>query len=71
MLLYSVSAYKKYECLSMDSSKDADNACATDGHRYERSVHTPCQDSGFSGVLLDTAFFIKVKDADPLLLEPY
>lgn len=38
---------------------------------YARAVHTPCQDSGSSGVLLDTAFFIKVKDADPLLLEPY
>lgn len=71
MLLSSLSTCKKHECLSIDSSKGADNACATNGHRYEKSVCNPCQDSGSSGVLLDTAFFIKVKDEDPLLLEPY
>lgn len=71
MLLSSVSTCKKHDYLPTDSSKDADNACATDGHRYERSVHNPYQYSGSSGTLLDTAFFIKVKDADPLLLELY
>lgn len=42
MLLSSISTCKKQECLSIDSSKDEDNAFATDGHRYERSVHNPC-----------------------------
>lgn len=41
MLFSSISTCKKHECLSMDSCKDEDNACATDGHRYERSVHNP------------------------------
>lgn len=40
MLLSSISAYKKYECLYMDSSKDADNACATDGHICEGCSHS-------------------------------
>lgn len=41
MLFSSISTCKKRECLSIDSCKDEDNACATDGHRYERSVHNP------------------------------
>lgn len=41
-LLSSVSTCKKHECLSIDSSKDEYNACATDGHRYESSVYNSC-----------------------------
>lgn len=46
MFFSSISTHKKHEYLSIDFSKDVDNACATDGHRYERSLHNPCQDSG-------------------------
>lgn len=42
MLLSSVSTCKKNAHLYINSSKDIDNACTTDGHRYETSVHNPC-----------------------------
>lgn len=37
MLLSSVSTPKKHAHLSTKSSKEVDNACVTDGHRYETS----------------------------------
>lgn len=52
----SVSTHTKYTHLSIKSSKEVDNACVIDCHRYETSVHNQHQDSGPSAVLSDTAF---------------
>lgn len=45
---YSINAfisYKYTEETCINSSKEVDNACTIDGHRYEVPIHNPREDS--------------------------